>query len=187
MHPYLYDGLWRNVITSSKKKKKGKKEATDNSVIRARNFSFDRRRNKNKGRRGRDAWNRKADTGAFFFFFLQPSNEHFSEFDPCIPWNDSMGLYVPILWIKLPIRDTNWTVNWNTLVSKRSEILFFHSTLKFLKISFFFPTSFSIRLDRWSLIVFFKSGMHFVAMISFWKWKKKCKNVFKSLEDIPLI
>ena len=55
------------------KKKKGKKEATDNSVIRARNFSFDRRRNKNKGRRGRDAWNRKADTGAFFFFFLQPS------------------------------------------------------------------------------------------------------------------
>lgn len=35
-------------------KKKEKKEATDNSVIRARNFSFDRRRNKNKGRRGRE-------------------------------------------------------------------------------------------------------------------------------------
>lgn len=64
------------------KKKKRKKEATDNSVIRARNFSFDRRRNKNKERRGRDAWNRKADTGAFFvfrsvFFFCNPRERTF--------------------------------------------------------------------------------------------------------------
>lgn len=55
------------------KKKKKKKEATDNSVIRARNFSFDRRRNKNKEGRGRDAWSRKADTFFVPFFPGNPS------------------------------------------------------------------------------------------------------------------
>lgn len=77
--------------------------------------------------------NRKADTGAFFIFrfvflFFFFCNLRERTFFRIRKWFDGIA---PILWIKLPVRDTNWTVNWNTLVSKRSSFLPFNFRFNF--------------------------------------------------------